>query len=194
MMVDYAKRELDILCPPDENGRKDPMQEMADKNVLDIIAMFAEQGHSGMTASYVLNILDRVLRFKPITPLTGADEEWKDIGNGEEQNKRCFSVFRYNHDNTTAYDSEGKVFSDDGGKTFYSCRESHVPVTFPYTPPTHPEHVILKEAETTTTAEMQLQMAIEDAEQFMKKAPYLGYDHAKNLIKAAKEVIHADKR
>ena len=47
---------------------------------------------------------------------------------------------------------------------------------------------------TTTTAEMQLQMAIEDAEQFMKKAPYLGYDHAKNLIKAAKEVIHADKR
>jgi hypothetical protein len=32
---------------------------------------------------------------------------------------------------------------------------------------------------TTTTAEMQLQMAIEAAEQFMKKAPYLGYDHAK---------------
>lgn len=43
-------------------------------------------------------------------------------------------------------------------------------------------------------AEMQLKMAIEDAEQFMKKAPYLGYDHAKNLIAAAKEVIHADKR
>ena len=109
MMVNYAKRELDILCPPDENGRKDPMQEMADKNVLDIVAMFAEQGHSGMTASYVLNILDRVLRFKPVKPLTGADDEWKDIGNGEEQNKRCFSVFRYNHDNTTAYDSEGGI-------------------------------------------------------------------------------------
>ena len=188
IMIDYAKRELDILCPPDENGRKDQMQEMADKNVLDIVAMFAEQGHSGMTASYVLNILDRVLRYKPIKPLTGADDEWNDIGNGQEQNRRCSSVFRYNHDNTTAYDSEGKVFSDDGGQTFYSCRESHVPVTFPYTPPTHPEHVILNEAE-PTTAEMQLQMAIEDAEQFMKKAPYLGYDHAKNLIAAAKRVL-----
>lgn len=147
MMVDYAKRELDILCPPDENGRKDPLQEMADKNVLDIVAMFAEQGHSGMTASYVLNILERVLRFKPITPLTGADDEWKDVGRGQEQNRRCFSVFRDNHDNATPYDIEGKVFSGDGGQTFYSCRESRVPVTFPYTPPTHPERVILKEAE-----------------------------------------------
>lgn len=144
-MVDYAKRELDILCPPDKNGRKDPMQEMADKNVLDIVTMFAEQGHSGTTASYVLNILERVLRFKPIKPLTGEDGEWKDIGGGEEQNKRCSSVFRYNHNNATAFDIECKVFSDDGGKTFYSCRESWVPVTFPYTPPTHPEKVILKE-------------------------------------------------
>ena len=48
---------------------------------------------------------------------------------------------------------------------------------------------------TTTTAEMQLQMAIEAAEQFMKKAPYLGYDHAKNLIEAARLVLEEkDKR
>ena len=145
-MVDYAKRELDILCQPDENGRKGPMQEMADKNVLDIVAMFAEQGHSVISAPYVLSILDRVLRFKPITPLTGDDDEWNDIGGGQEQNKRYASVFRYDHDNATAYDIDGKVFSDDGGRTFYSCRESSVPVTFPYMPPTHPERVILKEA------------------------------------------------
>lgn len=42
---------------------------------------------------------------------------------------------------------------------------------------------------TTTTAEMQLKMEIEAAEQFMKKAPYLGYDHAKNLIEAARLVL-----
>lgn len=144
-MVDYAKRELDILCPPDENGRKDPMQEMVDKNVMDIVTMFAGQGHSGMSASYVLGILERVMRFKPIKPLMGEDDEWKDIGGGEEQNKRCNSVFRHNHDNATAYDIDGKVFSYDGGQTFYSCRESWVPVTFPYTPPTHPERVILEE-------------------------------------------------
>ena len=43
-------------------------------------------------------------------------------------------------------------------------------------------------------AEMHLKTEIEAAEQFMKKAPYLCYDHAENLIAAAKEVIHADKR
>lgn len=43
-------------------------------------------------------------------------------------------------------------------------------------------------------AEMQLKTEIEAAEQFMAKAPYLCYDHAKSLIAAAKEVIHADER
>lgn len=142
-MIEYAKNELDIMCPPDENGRKEPMQEAIEKNIMDIVRMFADQGHSGTTASYVLGILGRVMRYKPLTPLTGADDEWNDIGGGEEQNKRCFSVFRYNHDNATAYDIEGKVFSDDGGQTFYGCRESHVPVTFHYTVPDKPIYVIL---------------------------------------------------
>ena len=39
-----------------------------------------------------------------------------------------------------------------------------------------------------------LEKAANEAEAFMQKAPYLCYDHAKNLIAAAKEVIHADKR
>ena len=39
-----------------------------------------------------------------------------------------------------------------------------------------------------------LAKAADEAEAFMKKAPYLCYDHAKSLIAAAKEVIHADKR
>lgn len=38
-------------------------------------------------------------------------------------------------------------------------------------------------------AEMQLKTEIEAAEQFMKKAPYLGYDHSKRLIEAAKRVL-----
>lgn len=144
-MVNYAKRELDILCPPDANGRKDPMQETIDRNILDIVELFTSQGHSGASASYVLGILDRVLNFKPIKPLTGEDDEWHDAFGGNEQNERCSSVFRRDHDNATAYDIDGKVFSNDGGKTFYSCYQSRVPVTFPYVPPTHPERVILQE-------------------------------------------------
>lgn len=65
-----------------------------------------------------------------------------------QQNKRCSSVFRRHFDNGTAYDIDGKVFSDDGGKTFYSCRESRIPVTFPYYPKEKPERVILPQEET----------------------------------------------
>ena len=147
---DYAKRELDRLCPPDENGRKDELQELVDRHVLQIVDLFSGQGHSNTSAVYVLSILERVLRFHPLTPLTGDDDEWEsslDQEDDKQQNNRCFSVFRCNHDNSTAYDSEGKIFSSDGGRTFWGTKESRVPITFPYTVPNQPERVVLNEGE-----------------------------------------------
>jgi hypothetical protein len=83
--------------------------------------------------------------FEPITPLTGEEQEWRDISSygGEPwwQNIRCSRVFK-NADGS-AYDGEGVVFYDERvdeqGKPFrthYTSRESSVPVTFPYTPTT----------------------------------------------------------
>lgn len=141
---DYAVREMDNAWPESE-----PMQDTIKQGILDIIDVFSAQGHSGMSAVYTLNILNRLLRWKPISPLTGEDDEWNEpygYGLGTEvcqQNKRCSSVFRRNFDNATAYDIDGKVFSDDGGKTFYSTFESRIPVTFPYTPRDTPEKIIL---------------------------------------------------
>lgn len=140
-MHEYAEKEMEIAWPePDE------MQDLIKKDVLQIIDIFSEQGHSGTSGAYVLSCIDRLLRFKPLSPITGSDEEWGEPYGHDftQQNKRCSSVFRTNFDNGTAYDIEGKVFSSDGGKLFYSCRESRVPVTFPYYPRTNPEHVILK--------------------------------------------------
>ena len=140
---DYAVREMDNAWP-----ESDPMQDSIKQNILDIVDIFCEQGHSGMSATYTLNILDRLLMWKPIAPLTGAEDEWGEpygYGIGTEvcqQNKRCSSVFRHNFDNATAYDIDGKVFSDDGGKTFYSNIDSRIPVTFPYIPRTNPEKII----------------------------------------------------
>lgn len=145
-LIEYARNELDIMCPPDENGRKEPMQEAIEKNIMDIVRMFADQGHSGMTASYVLGILGRVMKYKPLTPLTGADDEWRDVSFGKsqcEQNIRYCSVFRDNHDNSTAYDVSAKVFSNNGGRSWYTSIESRVPITFPYTVPDKPIYVIL---------------------------------------------------
>lgn len=111
-MHDYAEKEMDIAWP-----ETDEMQDMIKKDILSIIDVFEEQGHSGTSAAYTLNILERLLRFKPISPLTGADDEWGEPyetggPNSEvhQQNKRCNSVFRRNYDNATAYDIDGKVF------------------------------------------------------------------------------------
>jgi len=151
---DYAKRELDRLCPPDANGIKDELQEWIDRNVLQIVDLFSDQGHSNTSAMYVLNILERVLRFHPLTPLTGEDDEWVACLGQEDdkqQNNRYYSVFRNNHDNSTAYDIEGKIFSSDGGRTFWTSKDSRVPITFPFTVPKCPEKVLLKEGEVGVT-------------------------------------------
>jgi hypothetical protein len=142
MLKEYAEKEMSIAWP-----ESDETQDMIKKDILEVIDVFSNQGHSGMSGAYTLNCLDRLLRLKPLTPLTGADDEWgKPYGFDEtQQNKRCSSVFRNRFDNKTAHDIEGKVFSSDGGKTFYSCRDSIIPVTFPYLPPAEAERVILDE-------------------------------------------------
>jgi hypothetical protein len=143
---EFAKNELDILCPPE---KKDSMQRMMDKDVLDIIDMFSNQGHSGLSASYAISILERLLRKLPLTPLTGDEDEWQDITkmygahNGEtvQQNKRCGQVFRRNNDNSTAYDMRGKIFykEENGERYYFINRESRIPIKFPYTVPLNPE-------------------------------------------------------
>lgn len=138
---EYAETEMNRAWP-----ETDPMQDMMKQNVLEIVDVFNKQGHSGMSASYVLGVIDRVLRFLPISPLTGDEDEWGAAYGDDDtqQNLRCSKVFRAHHDNSTAHNIEGKVFSTDGGETYFSNRNSSVPVSFPYYPPLYPEFVILE--------------------------------------------------
>ncbi len=137
--VAWSEAELNRL-----NDDGDEMQARMNRHLLSMVKVFDDEGHSGFSASYAVSMLERLLRMKPVTPLTGEDDEWNDVGDGVEQNKRCSSVFRKNRDNATAYNIDGKVFSDNGGRSWYTCRESHVPVAFPYTVPLCPERVILR--------------------------------------------------
>ena len=83
-IVEYAKREL-AMIEHDEDG----MQDMMDNNIIEILERFEEQGHSGFSAGYLIACLERLLRFLPLTPLTGEEDEWNEIGEGKYQNKRC---------------------------------------------------------------------------------------------------------
>jgi hypothetical protein len=118
MLVEYAKSELERV-DLEYDG-------MIKEAVLEIVGLFAGQGHSGGSAVITLGVAERLLRFQPLTPLTGGDSEWTEVTEGTWQSKRCPSVFK---------DAEGKAWdidlppeSDgDGGASWRT-------ITFPYEP------------------------------------------------------------
>ncbi len=141
----HAKDEFRAAGWTDENGKfNDEMQELICNHVLKLLDVFHDEGHSGSSAPYAINLFKKLASFEPIVPLTGEDWEWVNVAeqNGGPlwQNKRCSHVFK---DNDGAYDINGIVFYDwyvndegDKHKSYFTSRESRVPVTFPYTPTT----------------------------------------------------------
>lgn len=140
----------------DENDKfKDDMQEAICNHILALLKVFADEGHSGTTAPYTVDLFKKLAMYEPIVPLTGEDWEWQDVSDRSDgtkwyQNKRCSHVFK---DKDGAYDINGRVFwewseiplheGEEGYpgmsepyKSYYTGRDSRTPVTFPYTPST----------------------------------------------------------
>lgn len=132
--ISFARSELARIRNPD--GKPDEMQDAIERHILKMVRTFSDEGHSGSSASYTIGILQKLLRFEPLTPLTGEDEEWNEVGDGHWQNRRCGHVFK--GADGIAYDIDGRVFTDPDGCS-YTGRESRVTVTFPYVP--HTEYV-----------------------------------------------------
>lgn len=141
-LIEHAKEELKRIGMIDSG---EPYNDSVSKAILDLIEMFSSQGHSGFTAPYTVNTFSRLAMFKPLSPLTGEDDEWNEVEPGLFQNKRYSSIFK--NKNGEAYNIDGKVFTDDNGKTWYTNRNSVVYVTFPYDVPDEPEYVYLDKSE-----------------------------------------------
>ena len=125
--IQHVRRELELAGA----FKKDSMYGgMLGDAVLRLARQFDKEGHSGMSASIAVAMFEKVARFQPLTPLTGADDEWNALGDGDFQNRRCSHVFKRNGQ---AYDSEGRIFREPSGSC-YTSGESRVPITFPYTP------------------------------------------------------------
>lgn len=74
---------------------------MTGRAVMDLVDVFVEQGHSGASASIVIDLLRRVLAFEPLGPLTDDPDEWMEVDDGLWQSRR-----------------QPRAFSKDGGKTY----------------------------------------------------------------------------
>lgn len=95
-LVDHARRELEILGCTEED-------------ILDIekvIRAFADIGTSGSQASWMIPIINKLLMFQPLTPLTDEPDEWVEVGPNVWQNSR-----------------NSEAFSEDNGRTYYLLSE-----------------------------------------------------------------------
>ena len=154
----HAQQEFRAVGWVDENGKyTDEMQGWICDHVLALLDVFADEGHSGSSAPYTINVFSKLAKFEPIAPLTGEDWEWTDVSNGEMyQNNRMSSVFKDSKDGQ-AYWSDGRVFWEwysapdiDEGKPFksyFTSRDSRVSVTFPWTKPDKNEYVFVPTVE-----------------------------------------------
>jgi hypothetical protein len=123
----------------------DEMQKAICEHVLKLLEVFDDEGHSGSSAPYAINVFKSLASFEPLVPLTGEDWEWVDVSEYSAehmwyQNKRCGHVFK--DADGRAYDSEGKIFwewwtnpeTGEKSKSHYTSKDSRVYIEFPYTP------------------------------------------------------------
>lgn len=143
-MIDWAKHEL-TLAGYGENLPDDNMNKWMRDATLKLLEAFCDEGHSGGSAPFAISLFQRLASWKPISPLTGADDEWNKVGTGVWQNRRASNIFK---DETGAYWIDGIVFWEwytdpDTGKkhkSYFTSRDSRVPITFPFMMPDEPEY------------------------------------------------------
>ena len=109
-LIDYATKEVTLSGMLDEDS---DYSGMAGKAVLDLVKVFAKQGHSGFSAELVLTFFERVARFRPITPITSNPDDWMDVSSYSGKDSpplwQCQRDYR--------------MFSNDGGKTWWNVDE-----------------------------------------------------------------------
>jgi hypothetical protein len=101
-LKDHAIREMERAGVDD-----DIYGDMTSKAVLELIDTFTNQGHSGMSASLVLSIFNRLVVFGNLSPLTNDPEEWYHHEEKNWQSKR-----------------NSEAFSNDEGRTYWLLSES----------------------------------------------------------------------
>ncbi|MGW8679677.1 hypothetical protein ACWGNN_01165 [Streptomyces sp. NPDC055817] len=95
-LVDHARRELALIGEDDwlTNG------------LCRVVAAFAEMGHSGFSAEHSTAVLEKLLRFQALSPLTDDPAEWMDRAQ-EMGGEPFWQNIR-----------DSRAMSRDGGKTY----------------------------------------------------------------------------
>ena len=105
-LLRHAERELELAGLFDEES---DYGGLIGESVMQLINVFETQGHSGHSASMVIQILNKLLAYEPLTPLTYGPDEWfRHEGLGENGTALWQNI------------RNSSVFSNDGGVTWYA--------------------------------------------------------------------------
>lgn len=115
-LVKHAKQEL-VLIDSDDND--------FDKSIIAAIRGFSTYGHSGGSAAVGVSMINELLQFHNLSPLTDDPKEWMKVDESDVAGTDgCWQNRR-----------NSEAFSTDGGKTYYllsegGTQDNPVPVHF----------------------------------------------------------------
>lgn len=104
-LTEHARQEMERAGLFSKESDYDGMLGPA---VMELVDVFAKQGHSGNSAMTVLAIFERVARYRTLTPITPDKEEWFFHGDMGPTGEPIWQNVR-----------DSAAFSRDGGKTWY---------------------------------------------------------------------------
>lgn len=170
----HAERELKLSGVFDKDS---DYGGMIGESVMELVHVFSKQGHSGASAHMTIDLFKRVAAHENLTPLTGEEDEWNEVGEGEYQNKRVSSVFKGK--DGRAYYLDAITWRTQAGSTWSGKADEFTSrqfiKSFPFTPKTFYVDVIEEEV-----AKDDWKFHIKDGEQLVPVAQY--YDLITNSL------------
>ena len=124
-MLEFAKWQLDKLLEKCKDEDSKIMQNMMNNDVLELLKVFSEQGHSGFSAPIAIRLFSKLANHKLITEVEDNPDDWDENG----QHKYISSIFK--REDGTCYYLYGKLFAEPNSDNFFYNKASNVDVTFP---------------------------------------------------------------
>ena len=134
-LLKHADRELKFIG----YDGKDEYNNMAKAAIMELLTTFANQGHSGFSANYIVNLFNKLAKYETLSPLTGNDDEWGNVSDMSGDRK---TLFQNNRDGRVFKNDDGAFFTEaiiwtESGESSYTNKDSNRYIkSFPFTPKT----------------------------------------------------------
>ena len=127
-MIEFAKWQLNKLTEKCKDEDSKTMQKMMNNDVLELLKVFSEQGHSGFSAPIAIRLFSKLANYRIITEVEDNPDDWDEDG----QHKYIPSIFK--RDDGTCYYLYGRLFAEPNSDNFFCSKESNIDITFPVKP------------------------------------------------------------